>query len=119
LNYLYAKIARSEAFSLWRNAKRNIIDVADVAAIVRQLVEDQTARNITLNLANPVSYAMTDIVSVMERVVGKPAIYDTVERGSEYPIDITPMRAVLDKTPVRFGADYLEHVIGKYYGQVG
>jgi nucleoside-diphosphate-sugar epimerase len=118
LNYLYAKIARSEAFSLWRNAKRNIIDVADVASIVRHLIEDKTARNITLNIANPVSYPMTDIVSAMERVVGKPAIYDVVERGSEYPIDITTMLAILDRTPVKFGEDYLEQVIGKYYGKV-
>jgi nucleoside-diphosphate-sugar epimerase len=119
LNYLYAKIARSEAFSLWQNAKRNIIDVDDVASIVRQLVADKTARNITLNIANPVSYPMTDIVSVMERIVGKRAIYDVVERGSEYPIDITFILTVLNKTSVKFGEDYLEQVIGKYYGKVG
>jgi nucleoside-diphosphate-sugar epimerase len=118
LNYLYAKIARSEAFSLWQNAKRNIIDIDDVASIVRQLVADKTARNITLNIANPVSYPMTDIVSVMERIVGKRAIYDVVERGSEYPIDITFMLTVLNKTSVKFGEDYLEQVIGKYYGKV-
>jgi nucleoside-diphosphate-sugar epimerase len=119
LNYLYAKIARSEAFSLWRNAKRNIIDVDDVASISRQLVADKTLRNITLNIANPVSYPMTDIVSVMERVVGKHAIYDVVERGSEYPIDITSMLTALNKTSVKFGEDYLEQVIGKYYGKIG
>lgn len=119
LNYLYAKIARSEAFSLWCNAKRNIIDVDDVAAIVRQLIEDKSVRNITLNIANPVSYAMADIVSVMERVVGKRAIYDTVERGSEYSIDVTAMLAVLNKTSVKFDGDYLEKVIGKYYGKAG
>jgi nucleoside-diphosphate-sugar epimerase len=116
LNYLYAKIARSEAFSLWRNAKRNIIDIDDIASMVRQMIEDKAARNITINIANPVSYAMTDIVSVMERVISKRAIYDVVERGSEYPIDVTPMLAVLNKTSVKFGADYLEKVIGKYYG---
>ena len=119
LNYLYAKIARSEAFSLWRNAKRNIVDVDDVASIVRWLVADETARNITLNIANPVSYSITDIVSVMERVVGKRAMYDVMERGSDYPIDIAPMLAILGKTSVKFGEDYLEQVIGKYYGKIG
>jgi nucleoside-diphosphate-sugar epimerase len=117
LNYLYAKIARSESFSLWRNAKRNIIDVVDVASIVSKLVEDKAARNITLNIANPVSYSMTDIVRAMERVVGKRAIYDVVVRGSGYPIDIAAMLAILDKTSVKFGEGYLEKVIGKYYGK--
>ncbi|OGS93135.1 MAG: NAD-dependent dehydratase [Gallionellales bacterium RBG_16_56_9] len=116
LNFLYARISRSEAFQLWGKAKRNIIDVDDVAAIARQLIADNSARNITLNIANPASYPMTDIVSAMERVVGKRAIYDVVERGSEYPIDTGAILPALDKAAVKFGDDYLEQVIGKYYG---
>lgn len=119
LNFLYAKIARSEAFSLWRDARRNIIDVDDVASLVGQLIADKTARNITLNIANPASYSMTDIVHVMEHIVGKRAIYNVVERGSEYPIDVTRMLTVLNKTSVKFGEDYLEKVVIKYYGKIG
>jgi hypothetical protein len=47
------------------------------------------------------------------------AIYDVVERGSEYAIDIIFMLTALSKTSVKFGEDYLEQVIGKYYGKVG
>jgi nucleoside-diphosphate-sugar epimerase len=119
LNYLYAKIARSEAFSLWRDAKRNIIDVDDVASIVNQMITDNATQNITLNVANPVSYSITDIVSVMEGIVGKRAIYNVAERGSEYPIGIYRMLTVVSKTSVKFGENYLEQVIGKYYGKVG
>lgn len=54
LNYLYARIARSEAFCLWRNALRNIIDVDDVAFIARQLIADTSVRNSTLNRVNPI-----------------------------------------------------------------
>jgi nucleoside-diphosphate-sugar epimerase len=117
LNYLYAKIARSEAFSLWRNARRNIIDVEDVASIVKQMVIVKAARNMTLNIANPVNYSMAEIVGAMERVVGKRAIYDVVDRGSEYAIDVSSMLTFLGKTSVRFGDDYLERVLGKYYGK--
>lgn len=115
LNYLYAKIARSEAFSLWKNATRNIIDVDDVAAIVDQLIADKSLRNIALNVANPASYPMTGIVGAMEHVVGKLAVYDVVERGSGYPIDISTVQPMMDKAKVRFGDDYLERVIAKYY----
>src|ERR1051326_3498083 len=34
LNYLYARISRSERFDLWRFATRNVIDIEDVARIV-------------------------------------------------------------------------------------
>lgn len=117
LNFLYARISRSEAFQLWRNARRNIIDVDDVAAIARQLIANPGLRNTTLNIANPVSYPMTDIVSAMERVVGKHAVCEVSERGSGYPIDTRTMLPVMEAAGVKFGNDYLERVIGKYYGK--
>lgn len=117
LNFLYARIARSEAFSLWKNARRNIIDVDDMVAITSQLIADKAARNITRNIANPVSYPMADIVSAMEHAVGKRAIYDVVERGSEYLIDNCAILSVLDKAAVKFGDGYLERIINKYYGK--
>ncbi len=40
LNYLHARIARSEAFSVWRNAYRNIIDIDDVATLAGLLIDN-------------------------------------------------------------------------------
>jgi nucleoside-diphosphate-sugar epimerase len=117
LNYLYARISRSESFQLWSNAKRNIIDVDDVAAISRQLIASTALRKVTINIANPISYPMKDIVSAMEKAVGKRAVYEVFERGSGYPIDIRPILPVIDAAGVEFGNSYLERVIGKYYGK--
>lgn len=117
LNFLYAHIARSEAFQLWHHATRNIIDVDDVAAIANLFIEDNAARNLTVNIANPVCYAMTGIVTAMERTVGKKAVYDLVDRGSGYAIDISAVRPRLDKAGVAFGDGYLDRTIGKYYAK--
>jgi nucleoside-diphosphate-sugar epimerase len=117
LNFLYARISRSESFKLWSKARRNIIDVTDVAAISSQLINNKTLRNATVNIAYPVSYPMTDIVGAMEKAVGKHAIYEVFERGSGYAIDIHAILPVLDAAGVEFGTDYLERVIGKYYGK--
>lgn len=117
LNFLYARISRSEAFSLWKNAKRNIIDIDDVAAIASQFIADDSVRNVTINIANPISYSMIDIVGAMERAVGKRAIYYLVERGSEYTIDTSAILPLLESAGVEFGSNYLEKVMGKYYGK--
>jgi len=114
LNYLFARISRSESFKLWSKARRNIIDVYDVAAISNQLIDRNILRNATINVANPVSYPMLDIVMAMEKAVGKRAIYEVFERGSGYAIDIQAILPVLDEAGVKFGTDYLERVIGKY-----
>ena len=117
LNYLYAKIARSEAFILWKHAKRNIIDVDDIASISQQLISNDVSRNITLNIANPANYSMGDIVKAMEKAVGKRAIYEVADRGTAYSIDTSAMLPVAEQAGIKFGSDYLERVIGKYYGK--
>lgn len=117
LNFLYARISRSEAFNLWSKAKRNIIDIDDVAAIASQFIADDSARMATLNIANTSNDSMLDIVAAMERAVGKCAIYYLVERGSEYLIDTSAILPVLKNAGVKFDSDYLDMVIRKYYGK--
>ena len=116
LNYLYARVSRSEEFSLWRYAKRNIIDVVDIVAITQCLLEDLTARNSTVNVANPINHSMMNIVSAMENVLGKRAIYTILDRGSDYAIETGKIQSLVDKINVKFGDDYIQRVIGTYYG---
>jgi nucleoside-diphosphate-sugar epimerase len=118
LNFMYARIARSEQFTVWNRARRNIIDVDDMASIARQFIADRSVRNITLNIANPVNYSVIEIVRAMEIAVGKPAIYDLVNRGSVYTIDIHATALAAERAEVFFSQDYLSNVTGKYYGNL-
>jgi len=118
LNFLYARIARSERFTVWRNARRNVIDVDDVVSIARQLIADDSMRNTTLNIANPLSHTVIAIVQALEETVGKPAVYDLVNCGSEYTIDAREATLAAVKVGVVFSGDYLNKVMGKYYGNL-
>ena len=117
LNHLYARISRSESFTLWQNARRNIIDVDDVAAVARYFIDTSDARKLTLNIANEISYPLPEIVAALERVTGKRAIFDTEPRGSGYSIDIAAIRPALGVAGVKFGPNYLDRVLDKYYGK--
>jgi nucleoside-diphosphate-sugar epimerase len=119
LNYLYARISRSEAFSVWQYARRNIIDVDDIVKFARYLIEDESIRNIVINIANPANDNILDIVAAMERAVGKPAIYTAAAKGTGYTIDVSDMLKILPQTDVNFENDYLTKVIKKYYGKSG
>jgi nucleoside-diphosphate-sugar epimerase len=116
LNYLYARISRSERFSIWGNAARNIIDVDDVVKIARYLINKTELRCDTVNIANIHNYPIKDIVSTMERVCGKNAIYDAIERGTSYPIDVQRIVPLLPEADVEFCSSYLLNVLRKYYG---
>lgn len=116
LNFLYARISRSESFELWRDASRNVIDVDDVAKIVLDLVCVERAMKETINVANPRSYPMGEIVRVFEQTLGKRAVYTERPSGSSYRIGCERVGAAVRRTKIDFSDGYLERVIGKYYG---
>ena len=116
LNYLYARIVRSERFTVWTHARRNIIDVEDVARIGFELVAVERASGETINVAATHSSPMLEIVRAMEQTVQHHAVFDAVERGSAYAIDTLRIAAACARCAVTFAPDYLRTVIEKYYG---
>ena len=116
LNYIFARIIRSERFQVWKNARRNIIDVDDVVRIAIGLALEEGVRRECINVANFSDNAMVEIVELMAKVVGKNAIYDCVGKGDAYPIDTRRIREVSPRCGVIFGPKYLELVLRKYFG---
>ncbi|SVC55481.1 uncharacterized protein METZ01_LOCUS308335 [marine metagenome] len=116
LNFIYSRIARSERFQVWKNARRNIIDVDDIVRITVGLALEEGVRRECINIANFSDDTIVDIVTLMAKIIGKSAIYDGVDKGDEYPIDTQRIREVVRKCGVAFGPEYLELVIRKYYG---
>jgi len=116
LNHLYARIVRSERFAIWRGATRNIIDVDDVARVVTDLVVSENACGETINLANARSYGIFAVVRSLEEVTGHKGIFDIIDRGTGYAIDIDRIQAALHRCRLSFPEDYLLQVIRKYYG---
>jgi len=108
---------RSERFQIWAHARRNIIDVDDVARIALDLIDVEHAAGETINVANTHSSGMVEIVRTMEQVLGHRAIFDAVERGSAYPIDTQRIAAALQRCGIGFPETYLRTVIEKYYAQ--
>ncbi|MFH1533303.1 MAG: NAD-dependent epimerase/dehydratase family protein [Pseudomonadota bacterium] len=117
LNYLYARVSRSEAFTLWRRARRSVIDIADVARIGAALIDAPVRGGDVINIATPFRHPVAEIVQALERAVGKEAVYEIVDRGSEYEIDVSLAARVAEGLGISFGEDYLERVIGKTYGE--
>jgi nucleoside-diphosphate-sugar epimerase len=116
LNYLHARIVRSERFSVFRGAERNVIDVDDVARIVSELVREGACGE-TINVACTRTAAILDMVRCMEAVVGHRAVFDIIDAGAGYAIDTSRIQATLTRCGVSFSADYLRRTIQKYYGQ--
>jgi len=116
LNYLFARISRSEAFTAWKNATRNVIDVEDVVSSVSHLIAHTTVRREMRNVANPRNVSVAEIVRALEDVVGKTAIVRWIGEGSSYPIDVQSTLPAYRACDLDFGDGYLDRVVAKYYG---
>jgi nucleoside-diphosphate-sugar epimerase len=117
LNYLHARIDRSERFALWTGARRYVIDLDDVVSAVLTFFERwESSSPRILNVANSRSYSIHDIVGALERVVGKPAIFDEIARGEDYTIDVSAALPLFAAARIQFDDAYLDRVVRKYYG---
>lgn len=117
LNFLFNRISRSERFQVWKNARRNIIDVDHVARIGASLALEEGVRGECINVANFSDIAAPDLVELIGQVVGKKVLCDYVSKGEPYQIDTRRIHTVARRCGVCFDPGYLERVIRKYYGQ--
>ncbi|MDB5957141.1 NAD-dependent epimerase/dehydratase family protein [Ramlibacter sp.] len=115
-NYLYGKVSTGEPFEAWTQARRNLIDVDDVACIVRKLLQDGGGEGRITEIASPFYTSIPELVRVFEAVLGRGACYTRREAGGSYPIDTSIAVAVAAACGVRFDSTYVRRVIEKYYG---
>ena len=116
-NFLHHTIASGDVFHVWTRARRNLIDVDDVAAIGARLVARGDAENRVTNIACPFSVPVIELVRTFEAVMGKRANYDLVTAGGSYDIDVRLAMAAGAEVGVTMGADYIDQLVRKYYAQ--
>ena len=115
LNYLKNKINSGETFEVLKNGFRNILDVDDAVSISDKLISNFSGPRI-MNVANPNSVPVVEIIEEMERVLEKKAIYNFIENLENiYNIDVTEMMEVIDRSQYNFDEKYLGRAIKKYY----
>lgn len=114
-NYLYRQIKDGTPFQIWRHARRNLIDVDDIAAIICQLVRSHQADGVITNIASPASIAIPDLVAVFESLLDKRGHYEIVEAGASYEIDVALAMATAQAAGIVFDQHYVTHLIRKYY----
>jgi nucleoside-diphosphate-sugar epimerase len=115
LNYLYARVTRSERFDLWRRARRNIIDVEDVAKITMDLLAHGIDARDFVNIANSRDYSLEEIVAALETTTQHAAVFTSIDKGAEYRIDTSAIAASVDRCGISFDDGYLLRTLEKYY----
>lgn len=115
INFFVNCIESGKKFDLWRGSFRNILDIDDVVALCSHFISENAFTNHVINVANPVSYSVEEIVYTLEKVLKKKAIYDLKDRRSIPRIDTTAVMQAADKLRLHFDENYLNLALAKYF----
>ena len=114
-NYIYNQISSEKHFKIWRNARRNLIDVKDVASITAHLIRNSLAHRVTENIACTFSIEILQLVKIFENLLDKKASYSFVDAGSAYSIYSELATKAAIKIGISFDKFYVESMLRKYY----
>ncbi len=113
-NFFINHIRNKIPFSVWANATRNLIDIDDLYCIVHYILENGFLKNKVINIANPQSYYVPEIVTAIENHYGIKGDYMMVMKGSNFEIDNSGIQPALSEVNVTFDEKYLKKLLDKY-----
>lgn len=108
INFLYEAIVNEESFKVYSQAYRYVIEIGDVRKLTEAYLQHHEAC-VTVDLANPYRYKVTQIVEIFEKLLGKKALYELVEKEDQYTLDLSGMLEFMNQYRIEtdFGEGYL------------
>jgi len=108
INFLYEAIINEEFFKVYNQAYRYVIEIDDVRKLVEAYLQHHEDC-ITVDLANPYRYKVMQIVEIFEKLLGKKALLELVEKEDQYTLDLSDMLGFVKKFGIEidFGEEYL------------
>jgi nucleoside-diphosphate-sugar epimerase len=112
--YLVDKVLKKKEFDLWSGAKRNIIDIDDVAKIINHIVDNNLFLNETVNVANLNDVTVDEIVNEISKYLGIDGKFTIVEYNDNYYIDLIKIKPIVRELGMNFNLNYLQIITKKY-----
>ncbi len=107
INFIYKAIEHNHKFNIYDEAYRYVIEINDVRKLVESYLNFDSC--ITVDLANPYRYKVLDIVQIFEKLLGKKAYYEVLQKEDKYTLDLISLEKFVKekKIDIDFGKDYL------------
>jgi|TARA_B110000971_G_C19976678_1_gene485294 nucleoside-diphosphate-sugar epimerase len=110
------KMINNENFYVFKNAKRNIINIIDVVRISILLMNKINLKNETINVVNPKFYKPLRIIKDLEKTLSKKGKYKVLNKKTEYwAIDLKKTKKLVPHYLNVFKKDYLLKTLKSYY----
>jgi nucleoside-diphosphate-sugar epimerase len=108
INHFYESILNGSSFKLYDDAYRYLIHIDDLKKLVLAYLKN--SQPVCVDLANPYSYRVLEIVQAIEKALNKKANYDVIQKTDKYELDLSEMKTFIENNhlSLSFGVDYFE-----------
>ena len=114
-NFFYNRIITSQTFQAYANSCRYLMDIEDAVKIISLILEKNYFNKEIINVTFNNRIKVTELIKIFEILLGIPAIYELVNKGSCYEVDNSKVRDVLDQMNFEIDEKYNFNLIQKYY----
>jgi nucleoside-diphosphate-sugar epimerase len=94
VNFMYHKVLNDRLLTIWKNEKRNLIDIDDVLKIGHHIISKNMFVNPIINIASTQNTNVVNIVRGIELILGKKAKVQLLEKTSSYKIYVTRIMTI-------------------------
>ena len=116
INFFYYKIKNRQKLILYKNIKRNIIDIEDVVKISKEIIKVNRKKNIIITLCNKYSTSPAFLVSIFEKKLRIKSKYSLKNYNKKrWLLNYKLISKYVRKANVNFEKNYLLKKIKKYY----
>lgn len=114
VNYLVRAIESDTKITVHTKATRNLIDVSDVSAITKDIIENFRPNQI-INLAYLQNFSIIEITETISDVLQNEPILHLQNEGSGYEIEVSKIENYFKRNNLNDKEQYLRNLISKYY----
>lgn len=113
INYLFNAILNKKNMKINKHTSRNIVLIDDVFNIADEIIQKSIYLNETINIASGFNVPVTKIVKHIEDILETKALYDLVNIGSPFEIDISKIKNLKGATKI-YNDNYIKNILIKY-----
>ena len=114
VNYFYYNIKNNKSFNLFKNTKRNFIEINDIVNILIEIVSNKIT-NRTINIASNNMTNVKDVVKIFEKILNKKACAIIKnDKFINYSIDIRYLKKLKSFKKLTFNENYLINKLNRY-----
>ena len=116
INFFYNRIKEKKKIIVFKNVKRNILDIDDVIKMIQVLIMNKKVNKKTITLSNKNFIKPIEIIKILEKRLKKNANYILIKtKKQNWNLNFNQNIVYFRNAKINFGKDYLVKAVKKYY----